>query len=203
VTLEPGDLDPDPVAQFTRWLDDVVAAGLPEPMAMVLATAPAGDGAQPLARHVLLRGVDQDGFRFVTNRRSRKGRHLAENPRAALVFPWYPIHRQVIVTGEVGEASEGESDAYFASRPRESQVAAWASDQSEPVPSRAWLDERYDAVAAEFEGRDVARPPHWGMYVLAPESIELWQQGPHRMHDRFLYERTGRNAPWTVTRLAP
>jgi pyridoxamine 5'-phosphate oxidase len=201
--LDVGDLDPDPIVQFRRWLDDVFAAGLPEPMAMVLATAPAGDGAQPLGRHVLLRGVDDEGFRWVSNHLSRKGRHLAENPRAALVFPWYPIHRQVIVTGTVGRATDGESDAYFATRARESQVAAWASEQSEPIPSRAWLDARWDELSARFEGRPVPRPPHWGMYLLVPDAIELWQQGPHRMHDRLVYERPAPGEAWSITRLAP
>jgi pyridoxamine 5'-phosphate oxidase len=203
VTLDVGDLDPDPVVQFGRWLDDVVAAGLPEPMAMVLATAPAGDGAQPLGRHVLLRGADHDGFRWVSNHLSRKGRHLAENPRAALVFPWFPIQRQVIVTGPVRRAADADSDAYFATRARESQLAAWASEQSEPIPDRAWLDDRFAEIATRFEGRPVPRPPHWGMYVLVPHAIELWQQGPHRMHDRFLYERTAPGEPWSVSRLAP
>jgi pyridoxamine 5'-phosphate oxidase len=201
--LDLPDLDADPIVQFRRWLDDVVEAGLPEPMAMVLATAPAGDGAQPLARHVLLRGADEHGFSFVSNRRSRKGRHLAANPRASLVFPWYPIHRQVIVTGSVAPAPDEESDAYFASRPRESQLAAWASEQSEPIPDRAWLERRWADLAAEHEGRDVPRPPHWGMYRLTPATIEFWQQGPHRMHDRFLFERPSAAEPWVVSRLAP
>jgi pyridoxamine 5'-phosphate oxidase len=203
VTLDVADLDADPIVQFARWQADVEAAGLPEPTAMVLATAPAGDGAQPLGRHVLLRGADHDGFRWVSNRRSRKGRHLAENPRACLVFPWYPIHRQVIVTGAVALAADDESDAYFATRPRESQLAAWASDQSEPIPGRRWLDDRFAELSARYEGALVPRPPHWGMYLLVPASIELWQQGPHRMHDRFLYERPAPTEPWTLTRLAP
>lgn len=203
MTLDLDALDPDPIVQFDRWLQDVVAAALPEPMAMVLATAPAGDGAQPLGRHVLLRGVDGSGFRWVSNRRSRKGRHLAANPRAALVFPWYPIQRQVVVTGTVELTPDEESDRYFATRPRESQLAAWASEQSEPVPSRAWLDERWAELAARYEGRPVPRPPHWGMYLLVPASIELWQQGPHRMHDRFLYERDAPGQPWSISRLAP
>jgi pyridoxamine 5'-phosphate oxidase len=201
--LDLADLDPDPVTQFRRWQDDVVAAGLPEPTAMVLATTPAGERSQPLARHVLLRDADERGFTWVSNRRSRKGRQLAENPHAALVFPWFPIQRQVIVTGPVAEAPDEESDAYFATRPRESQLAAWASEQSEPIPDRAWLEQRWADLAAEHEGRDVPRPPHWGMYRLTPLAVELWQQGPHRMHDRFLYERSAPGEAWTISRLAP
>jgi len=201
--LDLDDLDPDPIAQFQRWFDDVVAAELPEPTAMVLATAPAGDGAQPLGRHVLLRGADERGFTWVTNFESRKGLHLAANPRAALVFPWFPLGRQVIVTGPVERTGDEEADAYFATRPRQSQVAAWASDQSQPIPDRAWLERRFAELEARFEGRDVPRPPHWGMLRLVPLAIEVWQQRPFRMHDRFVYERSAPGAPWVITRLAP
>lgn len=201
--MDLADLDPDPILQVRRWLDDVVAAGLPEPMAMVLVTAPAGDQAQPLGRHVLLRDVDERGFTWVTNERSRKGRHLAANPRACLVFPWYPLQRQVIVTGSVERAPADESERYFASRPRESQLAAWASEQSEPIPDREWLERRWAELAAEFEGGTVPRPPHWGMFRLTPTAIEFWQQGRHRMHDRFLFERATAAASWSVSRLAP
>jgi pyridoxamine 5'-phosphate oxidase len=197
------DLDADPFGLFRSWLDDVVAAPLPEPMAMVLATAPAADHAQPLARHVLLRGVDEQGLAWVTNIESRKGRHLAENPRGCLVFPWYPIGRQVIVTGEVHDADDAESDAYFATRPRESQIAAWASDQSRPIADRATLERRWAEFEARFAGAEVPRPPHWRMQRLRPAAMEFWIQRPHRMHDRFLYERVAEGAPWTITRLAP
>lgn len=203
VGLDVGDLDPDPLELFRRWLGDVLAAELPEPMAMVLATAPAGDGAQPLARHVLLRAADERGFSWVTNLRSRKGRHLAENPRAALVFPWFPLGRQVVVTGSVAPVDAKESDGYFATRPRESQLASWASDQSEPIPDRAHLEGRWAEAAARFEGRPVERPPHWGILRLDPEAIEFWQQRPFRMHDRFVYARAEPGAPWRITRLAP
>lgn len=199
--LDVGDLDPDPIAQFRRWFADVEAAGLPEPTAMVLATAPAGDGAQPLGRHVLLRGVDERGFAFVSNSESRKGRHLAENPRACLVFPWFPIGRQVIVTGRVVVADEADADAYFATRPRGSQLAAWASEQSRPIPDRAWLDDRWAELDRTYAGREVPRPPHWWMYRVVPDAVELWSQGQFRMHDRFVYERTA--AGWSITRLAP
>lgn len=201
MSLDLADLDPDPIAQFRVWQADVEAAGLPEPTAMVLVTAPGGDRAQPLGRHVLLRGVDERGFAFVSNSESRKGRHLAENPHAALVFPWFPIQRQVIVTGVVAPAPDEEADAYFATRPRGSQLAAWASDQSRPIPDRAHLEARWAEAEARYEGGEVPRPPHWWMYRLQPESIELWSQGEHRMHDRFLYERDGDE--WTITRMAP
>ena len=201
--LDREDLDDDPIVQFGRWFDDVVAAGLPEPTAMVLCTAPGGAGAQPSGRHVLLRDADQRGFSWVTNQRSRKGRQLAENPRAALVFPWFPRGRQVVVTGSVAIAPDDESDAYFATRPRPSQLAAWASEQSEPVADRATLERRWDELAARFEGGPVPRPSHWGMYRLTPSTVEFWQHRDHRLHDRFLYERISPNAPWTITRLCP
>lgn len=201
--LDVGDLDPDPVVQFRRWHDEVLAADLPEPTAMVLATAPAGDGAQPLGRHVLLREADHRGFSWVTNFESRKGRHLAENPRAALVFPWFALGRQVIVTGPVEHADDAESDEYFATRPRQSQLAAWASEQSRPIPDRAWLEARFAELEARFDGGPIPRPPHWGMLRLVPVAVELWQQRPFRMHDRFVYERSAPGEAWSITRLAP
>ena len=196
-------VEPDPLVVFRTWLDDVLAAGLYEPMAMALATAPAGPQAQPVARHVLLRGVDERGFTWVTNSESRKGRHLAENPRACLLFPWYAIQRQVIVTGGVVDADDSESDEYFATRPRESQIAAWASDQSRPIPDRATLERAWADYDARFAGADVPRPPHWLMQRLVPATMEFWLQGAHRMHDRFQYERAAPGEAWVITRLAP
>ena len=201
--MDVDDVDPDPIVQFQRWLDDVVAAPLPEPMAMVLCTAPAEAGAQPLGRHVLLRGVDERGFAFVSNRSSRKGRHLAANPHACLVFPWFPIRRQVVVTGVVAEADDADSDAYWATRPRGSQIAGSVSEQSAPIPDRAWLERRFADLAARYEGEAIPRPAHWGMYRLVPDSIELWCQGENRMHDRLLYERDDTAGGWRITRLAP
>jgi pyridoxamine 5'-phosphate oxidase len=195
--------EPDPLVVFRSWLDDVVAAGLHEPMAMALATAPAVRQAQPLARHVLLRGVDERGLTWVTNTESRKGRHLAENPRACLLFPWYPIGRQVIVTGGAADADDAESDDYFATRPRESQIAAWASDQSRPIPDRAALEQAWADYEDRFAGIEVPRPPHWRMQRLVPSTMEFWLQRPHRMHDRFLYERAAPGGVWVITRLAP
>jgi pyridoxamine 5'-phosphate oxidase len=201
--LDVGDLDPDPVVQFQRWFADVRAAELPEPTAMVLATAPGGDGAQPLGRHVLLREADDRGFSWVTNLESRKGRHLVANPRAALVFPWFALGRQVIVTGPVEPAADDESDEYFATRPRQSQLAAWASEQSQPIPDRAWLEQRYADLEARYADGPIPRPPHWGMLRLVPLAIEVWQHRPHRLHDRFVYERSSPGGAWTISRLAP
>jgi pyridoxamine 5'-phosphate oxidase len=201
--MDVADVDADPIVQFRRWLDDVVAADLPEPMAMVLCTTGSGALSQPLGRHVLLRGLDDRGFAFVTNRNSRKGRHLAENPNACLVFPWFPVRRQVVVTGSVVDADPVESDAYWETRPRGSQIAGSVSEQSEPIPDRAWLEERFAEVAARYEGQPVPRPAHWGMYRLVPATIELWSQGENRMHDRLLYERDPTAGGWTITRLSP
>lgn len=201
MSMDLADVDPDPIVQFQRWQDDVIAAGLPEPTAMVLCTTPAGPDSQPLGRHVLLRGLDHRGFAFVTNRYSRKGRQLADNPHACLVFPWFPIGRQVVVTGIVAEADDAESDAYWVTRPRGSQLAAWASDQSEPVADRATLDRRWSEAAERFGEEPVPRPANWGMYRLTPDTIELWLQGENRMHDRLLYERD--DGGWKVSRLYP
>jgi pyridoxamine 5'-phosphate oxidase len=197
--MDADELDPDPFVQFASWYDGVVAAGLPEPSAMVLSTA--GADGRPVGRHVLLRGHGPDGFVFFTNYESRKGRQLAENPYASLTFPWYPIHRQAIVTGPVERVSAEESDSYFASRARESQLGAWASEQSAEIPSRAWLDDRYAELDARYAGTTVPRPSHWGGYRLRPDAIELWQQGPNRLHDRFRYTRDGDG--WRLTRLSP
>lgn len=191
----------DPIDTFRRWHADVRAAGLPEPDAMVLCTVPATPVAEPLARHVLLRGLDDRGFAFVTNRTSRKGRHLAENPNACLVFPWFPIGRQVVVTGTVTEADDADSDAYWATRPRESQIAGSISEQSTVIPDRAWLEQRFAEAEARYTGRPVPRPAHWGMHWLRPATIELWTRRDHRMHDRLLYERDGEG--WRVSRLSP
>jgi pyridoxamine 5'-phosphate oxidase len=201
--LSEQDVAADPVEQFHRWLADAVAAGLPEPNAMVLATADA-DG-QPSARTVLLKGVDARGFVWFTNYRSRKGRDLAANPRAALLFAWVGIERQVGVTGRVERVDPEESAAYFAQRPYGAQLGAWASEQSEVIPSRGWLEERVAAVAARYpEGRAVPMPPHWGGLRLVPESVEFWQGRTSRLHDRLRYRRDpGAASGWTLARLSP
>lgn len=201
--LSEQDVAADPVEQFHRWLADAVAAGLPEPNAMVLATADA-DG-QPSARTVLLKGVDARGFVWFTNYRSRKGRDLAANPRAALLFAWVGIERQVGVTGAVERVSPEESASYFAQRPYGAQLGAWASEQSEVIPSRDWLEERVAAVAARYpqEGA-VPMPPHWGGLRLVPESVEFWQGRTSRLHDRLRYRRDpAAAAGWTLARLSP
>jgi pyridoxamine 5'-phosphate oxidase len=197
--MDADELDPDPFVQFASWYDGMLAAGLPEPSAVVLSTA--GADGRPVGRHVLLRGHGPDGFVFFTNFESRKARQLAENPYASLTFPWYPIHRQAIVTGPVERVSAEESDSYFASRARESQLGAWASEQSTEIPDRAWLDDRYATFDARYAGTTVPRPPHWGGYRLLADMIELWQQGPNRLHDRFRYTRGGDR--WRLARLSP
>jgi pyridoxamine 5'-phosphate oxidase len=196
--MDVGDIDPDPIKQFERWWADA-RASLPEPAAMVLATA---DGSgRPSARHVLLKGLDDRGFVWFTNYESAKARELRANPRAALVFPWFPMQRQVIVSGSVAVTDDDESDAYFATRDRASQLSAWASPQSEVIPDRGWLEQRVAELEARFAGGDVPRPPFWGGYRLTPDRIDLWHNQPNRLHDRFRYERSGNG--WTISRLAP
>jgi pyridoxamine 5'-phosphate oxidase len=167
---------------------------------MALATA---DGSgRPSSRMVLLRGLDERGFRFYTNRTSRKGRDLTEHPRAALLFHWHPLGRQVRIEGPVSVLSDEESDAYFERRERISQLAAWASDQSRPIASREELLERLAATEKQFEGRPVERPPHWGGYVVTPETIEFWEHGDHRLHHRRRFTRSS-DGGWASELLAP
>lgn len=194
------DLAPDPFEQFRRWFAEAEEVEPPEPNAMTLATA-TRDG-RPSARMVLLKGVDERGFVFYTNYESRKGRELAENPWAALVFWWPHMARQVRVEGRVEKVSEAESDAYFRTRPRGSQIGAWASRQSTVIASRAELEARYRQYEAEFEGREVPRPPYWGGYRLVPEVFEFWQGRLNRLHDRFRYRKQP-DGSWVIERLAP
>jgi pyridoxamine 5'-phosphate oxidase len=194
------DLRPDPIEQFRGWLADAEEAGVPLSNAMALATADA-DG-RPSVRHVLLRGLDDRGFVFNTNRSSRKGRELEANPHAGLVFLWKRIDRQVSVAGDVVRTEEAEDDAYFATRPREAQLGAWASRQSSPLEDRAALEARLDAMAARFADGDIPRPPFWGGYRVIPRSVEFWQGRRHRLHDRFRYERDGAGG-WIIERLSP
>jgi pyridoxamine 5'-phosphate oxidase len=193
----------DPVAQFARWFSDAVDARIPEPSAMVLATASA-TGA-PRGRTVLLKGYDAGGFTFYTNRTSRKGRELAENPRACLVFPWHAMGRQVIIEGPVTALSQAESEPYFRSRPRGSQLGAWASRQSTVLASRAELDDRFARLGERWPPEaEVPLPGFWGGYRVTPQSAEFWQSRPSRLHDRLRYRlQDGRDRRWIVERLAP
>ena len=196
--LRRGDLDPDPIAQFLRWLA-VAEREVPLPEAMTLATA--DEAGAPDARMVLLKGVDERGFRFYTNLGSTKGHQLERRPRAALIVYWRELDRQVRVRGGVERLEQAEADAYFASRPRSSQLGAWASPQSEPIRDRSELD-RYLAMAeTRFGDGEVPRPEHWGGYVVRPLQVEFWQGQVARLHDRFLYTREG--ASWRIERLAP
>jgi pyridoxamine 5'-phosphate oxidase len=220
--LDRQDLDADPMVQFRRWYAEMhdaagatwlrgvgiallhlwqaLAGRAPvDATAMVLATAD-GEG-RPSARTVLLKGIDERGFAFFTNYESRKGRDLAENPRAALVFFWPVLERQVLVSGAVAKLPAAESEGYFRSRPRGSRIAAWASRQSSTVADRQELERQWAEAAARFPGDDVPLPPYWGGYVLTPSRLEFWQGRPNRLHDRFAYVlEDGR---WVVHRLAP
>jgi pyridoxamine 5'-phosphate oxidase len=190
----------EPMTQFSLWLADALASDLPEPTAMVLSTVTAE--GRPRARTVLLKAHDADGFTFYSNRNSRKGRELAGNPSACLVFPWYGIERQVIVEGRVRELSQAESEPYFRSRPRGSQVGAWASKQSTVIASRAVLDDRYAELQRRWpEPGDVPMPDFWRGYLLEPDAVEFWQKGAYRLHDRLRYRRAG--GGWAVDRLSP
>ena len=202
--LDTPDLEPDPIGMFRRWLDDTVASGLHEPNAMVVSTVSA-DG-RPSSRMVLLKGLDTRGFVFYTNYESRKGEEIDANPHVSLLFPWQDLQRQVRVEGTASRVSREESEAYFAERPRESQLGAWASPQSRVVASRNALDERYGGVLAQFvDVDDVPLPPQWGGFRVEPEVLEFWQGRKGRMHDRLVYRRAADDpsAPWTVDRLAP
>ena len=193
------DLTDDPMALFERWFEQARTARLPEPNAMIVATvSPEG---QPSARTVLLKGVGPDGFRFFTNLRSRKGLDLAAEPRCSLLFPWHDLERQVRIDGVAHELSRDDVAAYFAVRPRGSQLGAWASHQSTVVPDRASLSTAYDEAEARFADADVPVPDEWGGYVVRPETVEFWQGRTSRLHDRLVYRRTADG--WTTGRLAP
>jgi pyridoxamine 5'-phosphate oxidase len=198
-TLDRADLADDPFTQWWAWYHAAEEAGIEEPNAMTVATI--GTDGAPDARVVLARGVDERGFTFFTNYRSAKGRQLAEHPAAAATFAWLVLHRQVRLRGPVTRVTDEESDVYFASRPRESRIGAWASPQSEVLPDRAALETSVAEVEARFPG-DVPRPPHWGGFRIAPTEVELWQGRPSRLHDRFRYRRDAAGG-WIIERLAP
>jgi pyridoxamine 5'-phosphate oxidase len=189
----------DPLALFAQWFDEALAAKVHEPNAMTLATVEP-DGS-PSSRVVLLKGLDARGLSFFTNRSSRKGRAIAGEPRVSLVFFWPELERQVRVRGRVEWLSDAESDAYFSSRPRASQLGAWASAQSEPLADRAAMERLFAQAAERFEGRPVDRPPHWGGYRVVPSAIEFWQGRRSRMHDRVEYARA--DDGWARRRIAP
>lgn len=197
--LDEKTIDPDPIEQFQTWFADAVAAKLPLPEAMTLATA-TPDG-KPSARMVLLKQVDEAGFVFFTNYNSVKARQLDANPFAALVFYWSKLDRQVRVEGSVTKTSAEESCEYFGTRPRESQIGAWASAQSEAIESRGILEQRAQDLETLYSDREIDCPEHWGGYRLKPERIEFWKSRIGRLHDRLLYQRVG--DVWTITRLAP
>lgn len=198
--LRRADLHADAISQFEAWLSDAVRAQITEPNAMSLATV--GADSRPLVRTVLLKGLDARGFVFFTNLESRKARQIAENPHVSLLFPWLPLERQVIVTGVAAKLSVGESLKYVLARPHDSQLAAWASRQSSVISSRKVLEMEWEHLKAKFSAGKVPLPSFWGGFRVKPETIEFWQGGPNRLHDRFQYSQKG-DEPWAIDRLAP
>jgi pyridoxamine 5'-phosphate oxidase len=199
-TLLESGVDPDPFKQFGTWWEEALRSEITEVNAMTLATA-SPDG-HPLARIVLLKGYDPQGFVFFTNYESLKGLHLAANPRACLLFFWKELERQVRISGRVEKLSGDENDEYFGSRPESSQIGAWASPQSKPISNRDWLEANEVKYQLKYQGKPVPLPPHWGGYQVRPESIEFWQGRPSRLHDRILYTLQA-HGQWTLGRLAP
>lgn len=198
--LSKNDVHPNPFEQFQIWFEQSLAASLPEPNAMTIATAtPEG---KPFARMVLLKDYDERGFVFYTNYQSCKGQHLQKNPWAALTFWWAELERQVRITGQVEQVSSAESDAYFHTRPKASQIAAWASEQSQVIASRQILEQRLQQLKDKYQNQEIKRPPHWGGFRVIPEEIEFWQGRASRLHDRLLYRRQDEGT-WDIQRLCP
>src|SRR5690242_11155885 len=198
--LDEKDMDTDPFRQFEKWFSAVLHSEVEEPNAMVLATT--GKEGKPSARIGLLKGFDETGFYFYTNYESKKGRQLAEDPYAALVFFWKELERQVRIEGKVVKATLGQSDAYFSSRPEGSRIGAWASPQSRVIPGREILDENVEKVKQQFNAGPVTRPPYWGGYILRPSLVEFWQGRGNRLHDRLQYTLQ-QDGQWKIERLAP
>lgn len=192
-------LNADPIAQFELWLKDAIAAELPDPTAMCVATV--DSSGQPSQRLVLLKDVTSEGFTFYTNLGSRKASELSENPKVSLHFPWHPLERQVIVYGTAERVSNTQVMKYFLSRPKESQLAAWASEQSRPISTRQALMQKFAEIKHKFEHGDITLPSFWGGFLVRPHNIEFWQGGEHRLHDRFMYKRS--ESGWQIERLCP
>lgn len=197
--LDLEDLLPDPIAQFTRWFGEAVAARIVDPNAMSLATASAA--GETTLRTVLLKGYGDDGFLFFTNLESTKAQQIAENPHVSLLFPWLALERQVIVNGTAARMKMADVARYFISRPRESRIAAWASPQSRVIDARRMLEAKFEEMLRKFGQGEIPVPSFWGGYRVTPKTIEFWQGGRNRLHDRFLYSRAG--AEWRISRLAP
>jgi pyridoxamine 5'-phosphate oxidase len=197
--LRKKDLYADPVQQFQNWFQSALDAKIPDPNAMTLATA--DKTGRPSARMVLLKGLDERGFSFFTNYRSKKGKELLSNPRASLVFYWPQLHRQICVCGDISKLSAEESETYFVSRPIGSRLAAWASKQSAVIESREVLESALKEVTKRFKNQNIPLPPYWGGFLLKPKTIEFWQGRPSRLHDRFRYTR--KKESWKIDRLSP
>lgn len=190
----------DPISQFSKWFDEAIAANVPEHNAMTLSTATA-DG-RPSARIVLLKGFDEKGFTFFTNYLSRKGKEISKNPYAALTFFWPSAERQIRIEGTIEKVSREESEKYFHSRPRGSQIGALVSPQSQEIPGRETLEKKWDELTAEYDGSEIPKPSYWGGYLVRPRMVEFWQGRPSRLHDRILYKKID-NKNWKKVRLAP